>query len=678
MHERTNAQTQRARRTIAPCAILIYTLLFCPLSASANNQQPESGNRQLFSTSVAQRFHEIAYELAGYEDASPAEIEQAVIFLKAAMKLDADKTEILPDLISLLTKHIYLETSEYETPDTFLSLLTNYVDRYNKDVDLQITTKATQYLLDQLDSREQREQLLQELLKTIGDKNPGLDSQLYTSLGLLMAEKADANNASVAFMNACNKNKYNKLAFIKLAELIPDRIPPAAYLEHLRLALTENPLNLDAALAFAQYLEQLQLYQIAADAYQYCADLFTYLYPSQPLPPSLYIPWEMTCYNTQQNLHKCPKIAEQLRQSGLFDLRAEAIAAKAADKIGDAEKAKQIRQNAEAKAQADWLLETANRKFQIASQLAWFYCFAAPDADKALDWANKAFSTDPNSQMAASILAYSLVMKDQPDLAKLLIDKYQHNQIANLALAKIQLAKDQQATAIQTLKAAIASDPASLAAQQAKEILAQQGQQYIPPSDPNITLTQLKNTLGQTLVPEFLAPDKIISVQLDLRSSKPLYGSKFGATLAIKNNSSEPLIISDDALFKGNIRVDANITSDLNKKLPNLISLKTQPALPIESGKSLLIPLRLFTGELRRTLLTYPQASLNIEFTAYLDPITTAQGRTNRLADIKPAKLAVDGPASNSQANICRTASIPSQKPSPARISKPPSFLSVS
>ncbi len=113
---------------------------------------------------------------------------------------------------------------------------------------------------------------------------------------------------------------------------MPDQIAPAMYLEHLRLVLGQNPAHLEAALGFAQYAEQLQLYETAEDAYEYCADLFRFLYPSQPLPASIYLPLAISSYNTQRNQHKCLQIAERMRQDGRFDLLLEAIAAKAAVK----------------------------------------------------------------------------------------------------------------------------------------------------------------------------------------------------------------------------------------------------------------------------------------------------------------------------------------------------------
>jgi len=623
---------------------LVFSILFfCFLSAWA--QDPLDSER-LFSPSLGQRFYEIAYESANSEDISGPEIEQAVTFLTATLELDSRANYVHPVLIKLASQHPGRDYSEM-----VYNSLARYVDR---SADFEPAREAVQYLLERLNSREQREQLLGDLLKNLGGKNACFDSEVATLLGLLVAEKADANTAQFYFVQAFNSNKYNKLAFAKLAELMPEQIAPATYLEHLRLALGENPFDLEAALAFAQYAKQIQLYQTAADAYEYCAQLFSYLYPSQELPPYIYLPWMLSSYNTQRNQHNCLQVASQLRQSGRFDLLVEAIAGKAAAKIGDTEQANRIFQAAEEKINnqssmpvlSEPVLSAVERAEGINSQsIAWFYCFASPDANKALDWANKAYSAEPNSATAAAILAYSLVMNEQIEWAKPLIDKYEHNQITDLTLAQIQLADGQRDLAIETLKLAIARDPGSLEAERAKEILGRNGGEYVPPIDPDITLSALRNTFGQTLVPAFNKPEKIISVQLNVRGSKFSYGSNFGGTVAITNNSSEPLVVSDDGLFTGNIRVDANLTGDLNKKIPNLVSVKIRPASPIKPGTSLLIPLYLFTAELRQMLLTHPQASVDIEFTLYLDPVTTDQGRIiNHLRDLKPASIIVKRP----------------------------------
>lgn len=608
-------------------------ILFCSTLAWA---QANVDSEQLFSPSLAQKFYDIAYEMANSEDINGPKFNQALLFLTATAELDSRANYVYPLLIKIIAQN----PVEQDYSMMVYNALARYLD---KSADFEPARQAVQYLLERLNSREQREQMLMYLLQNLSGKNDCFDSELATLLGLLVAEKADANNAQAYFMHAYNSNKYNKLAFEKLVELVPKQIPPAIYLEHLRLMLGENPLDLNAAIAFAQYAEQLQLYQTAADAYEYCAQLFSYLHPSQQLPSYIYLPWTLNSYNTPRNQHNCMQIASQIRQSGQFDLFAEAIAGKAAMKIGNTEQANQIFQTAEEKINNQSSTPVTSPDKEINSQsIAWFYCFASPDANKALQWANKAYSAEPNSPMTASILAYSLVMNKQIDLATSIIDKYEHNQIADLTLALIKLTEGQKDSAFETLKSAIAKDPGSLEAELAKEILGRNGGEYVPPIDPDITLMALRSSFGQAIVPVFVKPDKIISAQLNFRGSDFSYASNLDATVAITNISSEPLVVSDDGLFTGLIRIDANITGDLNKNIPNLVSPKIRPASPIKPGTSFFVPLHLPTGELKNLLLKHPQASVDIEFTLYLDPLTTDKGRIiSSIPDLKPATVTI-------------------------------------
>jgi len=628
-------------------------LLFfiCFLSAPTPLLSRESSAEQMFSSSVSQKFYELAFELAHSEDTEGPQIEQAMAFLAAAMELDNNATDAQALLIKLACRNSQQDHSELVS-----SLLAKYVDEFS---DVEVAKKAVVYLLAQLNTREQREKLLERILGTLGGKNVVLGSELTTMLGQLKAEKADLEAAEFYLMQAYKKNRYNKSAFTKLMEIKPELIGPPIYLERLRLAMRENPSDINAALAFAQQAERLQLYDTAAGVYEYCASLFSYLYPSQSLPARIYLPWAISSYNTRQNQSKCLQIAERIQQEGQFDLLLEAIAGKVVTKRGNGEVATQIFQDAEKKAQQ--LLQapgqTINNSENLQSsdspqvstnQLAWFYCFALPIPDKALHWANKANLAEPNSPASRAILAYALMMNNQTEWAKPIINNLQDNQIANLTLAQIQLAQGQRDLAIETLQTAIAKDPGSFAAERAKEILNQQGQQYTPPIDPDTILSLLEKVFEQTLVPVFTPAENMFSAQLNIRGDEFPFGSEFNGNVEITNNSAEPLVISDDALFKGNIRIDAEISGDLNGKIPSLFSKKIRTTLFIKPGSSILIPVRLLTGELREMLFTYPQASLVIDFTLYLDPVTTNQDNiTNRLTNLQPTRQRIKRPGVN-------------------------------
>jgi len=271
-----------------------------------------------------------------------------------------------------------------------------------------------------------------------------------------------------------------------------------------------------------------------------------------------------------------------------------------------------------------------------------------PDMQKSLDWANKAYSTEPNSPSTAALLAYSLLLNQQTEWAKPLINNYQRNQIADLTLAQIQINESQRGLAINTLRSVVARDPGSIVAEYAKELLLQLDAAYTPPLNPDTILAELKSSLGPMIVPEFIKPEEILSVQLITRGNEFSYGSTINGTVAIKNNSAEPLVISEDSLFTGDIRIDAVVSGDLEEKIPNLVSRRFGTTPLIEPGRSMLIPVQLVSGRLRQLLLAHPQASLDIEFTIYIDPIinpSRPEGEvTNKLTYIQPTKVLIKRP----------------------------------
>ena len=423
------------------------------------------------------------------------------------------------------------------------------------------------------------------------------------------------------------------------------------------MAIREIPSEIEVAIAFAQQAEHLQLYETSAAAYKYCADLFDYLYPSQALPGRIYIPWAISSYNSRQNQSQCMEIAKRVRQEGGFDLRLESIAGKAAIKMGETELAALIFQAIEEKTQRLIALQGSNinttqsdspdgeySQRDYNKQLAWFYSFVLPMPLKAVEQANFAYKAD-DSPVTAALLAYALVMNKDMEWAKPLVNNYEKTQIADLTQAMIQLTEGQNDLAVETLNLAIAKDPGSFAAERAKEILTQQGKQYVPPAENNTILPALENVFGRSLVPVFTPPEQIITAQLQIPGNVFQYGSEFSGVAAITNHSSEPLIISDYSLFKGHIRVDAVISGDFSKNIPNLVLTRVRGTFLIEPGRSILVQLRLITGELRKTLLTYPQASLDIEFTLYLDPVVTNDGKVaNRLIYIQPSRASVKRP----------------------------------
>jgi tetratricopeptide (TPR) repeat protein len=647
----------KANNSTAPNRVVVFIALILSVLIFTRAIHAQIPDEKLFSETVGHQFYDIAFEISRSHDkfetaASPetsqqmidSQFNEALLFLYAATQVDRRTAYVLPDMLSI-TSSIKLSNAESLTtmsviPDQLEMIRKLLVSYTNNSSDFFVLRQTVENLLERLDSREEREQFIQVLLASgLQGKNSRFDSYLFTLLGFYSAEKTDLQAAIEYLSQAHNLDNYNHLAFSKLAEILPDQIPPPMYLTQLRLKLVENPLDLSAALDFAQFAESLELYDIAAEGYSYCSDLFAYLYPQENLPSSIYLPWALSYYNTQRNPYKAVQIADRISASGRFDLILQAIAAKASQKISDTQKASQLFQTAE---QTAFMQYMDNPNPLMAEQFAWFYSFANIQPMKALDWANKAFSNDPNSISAASLLAYNLADNGQNDLSQTLIENYPPNQILDLTLAKIAIEKANTQAAIEHLNSAIKRDPASLEADLAKQLLTQQGGQYISAIDPDLTLQTVEGMLNITLVPQFLEPENIISASINMRGSKFSYGTALDGQIVITNNSSLPVIVSDNSLFQGNIRVDAAITGDININIQNLVNKRVIPSQPIMPGRNLLIPLRLSTGPLKEILKTHPQASLEIQFTSYIDPVIEPDGAlSNNIKQIPPSSVII-------------------------------------
>ncbi len=643
--------------------VIVFTGLF--LTVSNAYAQIDRNRDALFSPTAALTFYEAAQDIINgsltKSEISDEKAELALIFLTTALKLDPQAEYAVTDTLkvacqatsplSLGLAHAYGKSKDPNDPNIIIfakdnsdlvkGLLRSYVD---EDSDMQIVNEAIKYLLGQVDSREEKQKLLNDLLKRFKNKNDVLASDIHLKLGELALEIADSNTATGHFFEAYNKNSYNRLAFEKFIQSPDVNVLVINYFENFRNSLAENPLDIQTAITFGSYAQRYELFQVASEAYAYAAKLYGYLYEDKPLPQYIYLPWAMNNYSSKRNPTATLQIAKQVRDEETFDLMLEVVAAKTAKDIQSDKQAKKILDDAEKKTLSLYEANPENKK-DLSTQIAWLYCFGKIEPDKAIDWANKAYAFDPNSPAAAAILAYALVMNDQVEFAKQFVDNYETSLVLELVKAKIQLTDPNSNSANETLRSIIASAPETLEAEIARELLKEQGSEYIPEVDPKLMQSLLDETFKNQVIPIFTRPDEIFDAKLNIRGDKFSYGNDFRASLVITNRSTEPLIISDYGLFQGNIRVAAKISGDLNKTIEKLLVKRILPSKHVKANSSLIVPINLQTGELKKIMQRYPQASLEIEFTVYLDPVTLEDSTVaNRLEDIKPITTKVKRP----------------------------------
>lgn len=620
----------------AGCLYLICTavVFLCPSLFAAEER--------LFSQNTAAIFARQAQELYRQDPLNSRQVEQAMTLLDAAIELDELSSQ-LPELVLRIGASACFTGEDYS--GRLAWALQNYM---GKQADLEVTSQAVQCMLEHLNSRQEREELLQNLLRKYDSINTAFASDLATQLGLLAAEKADMEQAIQYLSMAYQLNRYNQLAFIKLQELTAGEnlsVTPEAYLVQIRTALDINPYDLTLAEHYAQALMRLQLYEFAERAFEYVSRLYEAAYPDKPLPDDLLTLWLTSCYQTPRLEQKCMEIAEKYRQKGQFNLALEALAGKAAAKLGQVERAQTMLEQAGQKAES--LLEDRQLVQSVTpEQAAWFFSFVLDQPDRALAWANQAYQEAPDRQGVRAMFAYTLAKSGQSDLASQQAEPLKDtDQVAALTMALVYLTQENRSQAIEQLRSTIEMKPYSFVAERALKTLRDLGSDYVVPTVVDAAKKALVAEFAGRPAPDFMPPSQRFKARLMFSGSEFFYGTDFSPRLVIENTGSGPLVITDAAFLNGNVRVDAFVTGDFNVEFPSLVQMKFKPSRPILAGEHISVPLDLKTGQLLKLLKTFPQAALKIEFVLYLDPVESGDSNpANRLKGIDPIRSAIQRP----------------------------------
>ncbi len=613
-----------------PRYFIVTFIIIAAVFAPAVNAALSTDMDKYFSPTTAEVFYNIAHEYTRQKPIPQDIAHRGILFGRAAAELDSSINYLIPDMVTLMSND--LANDYFKFMDDLLGV---YI---NENADMVVLKKALKYQLDRLNSRPQREAYIKNLLTEFSGKNAFFESELFTSLGLLLIEKTDYQGALQAFNSAYYKNPYNQMAFQKIDELAAEPLKKDAYLINQRYQIENDPYDLNKCVEYANSLQSVRLYSQAAEAYKYCIDLFSFLNPEENININLYRNWALSNYNSENKI-KAVQIASTAREKGKYDIILESIAAKASAKTGDSSYARKTLNTIEEK------IEESPENFDLRN-MAWFYSFAIRDPQKAIDWANRAYSKNPDSDSAASMLAYTLAINGQFEVAETLIEDYREDQIQSLAKAIIESKTGDVEKAKQLLKDVISSNPATFMAEKATEILEEMGGEYIPSYDEGMIITSLRETFSKKIIPEFTTPKNAYDFKINLSGNEFSYASEFDASISVTNNSQNNLVINDQSIINGNFLISAEVTGDLEKKIQELISIKNQPSRAIKPQETVMIPVKIRTGELKKILQNHPQANLKINLQLFIDPVEVTKAEftfnyTNKIRSIEPVEAEI-------------------------------------
>jgi tetratricopeptide (TPR) repeat protein len=596
----------------------------------------QSGQDTIFSPQTAEVFIQTAKELIR-EDSTA--VEPAMRFLDAAEAMDRNASGVGEQRLRIGAASC---TGQADHSAAMVNAMRTYVSR---QFDVEVVAAALRCVLTQLDTRVDREAVLEGLLNRYASVNATLGSELATQLGLLAVEKTDTKGAQEQLNLAYSLDPYNQLAFDALQDLYAGEnqfFSPAVSAMQIRMMLDANPYNLSTAMRYAELLRRLELYPQAAAMYEYADRVFSYHFPNLKAGQSIYLPWILSCYHSPRLTGQCLELADRFRDEASFDLMLEAAAGRAAARMGRPEQPRTILEAAAQK--AEQMLGQTDIALPIYPEhLAWFFSFILERPDNALAWSNQAFSQAPERRGVKAIFAYTLALNGQYELAEQYAQPTaKTEQIAAITMAIIRRHAEARETAIELLRDAIALGSDSFEAEKARSLLADMGSEYLRPTLLQDAEKAIESQFGGRVVPTYLEPRQRFSSKLMFSGSDVFYGADMDPRLVIENNSSAPLVIRDGAMLAGYIRVDVRIRGDISMDMADVFSTRFRPSRPIQPNEHIFIPLDLRTGKLGRLLMSHPQASVDLEFTVYLDPVENEDGTVvNALSGTSPVQASL-------------------------------------
>lgn len=622
--------------TLAMRRICIFLVILTGISGAAV-QAPSS--ESLYSPTAAALLSKVGMDRYAVNPYSDQTIEVTMTFLKASLVLDDQIGASWENLLQV-------SASGMANPKDYTiqirDALRHYVDERSN---LAVVDRAIAYLLQRQNTRMDREIILSKLLNIYQGRNSALTSELLTQIALLEMERADFSAAYQRLNTAYKLDPYNTLAFSKLVDLSAIQetpIPYIVFVGQLRRAVEMNPLDLDIALAYAGILRQVELFESAPKAYQYASDLFVYLNPGQPVPIEILLPWSLCAFQSARTQGQCLLIADQVKSEGRFELSLEAIAGLASEQMGQKEEGRR-RLEAAAEKAAEMIKQSKGQASVLPEELCWFYSFVLPSPEQALAWGHEAIAQHPEDPQTRALFAYALVSNGQEELAgEYLQEGAVTDPVVLFTRGQIFLKQGKRTEALPLLKKVVELGPETLIAWRIRTLLKENDSEYVSTIASAQILAILASEFGDEVTPKFLPITQLIKAKLSISGSEYLYGSDMQASVIIENISTRKLIISDTSMFTGRIQIDAEVQGDIHQKIPALVETEIRPGRTISPGQHAVMAVDLMSGPLRSLLRTYPQASLEVVFTLWLDPVEDALGNPgNRWSELPPDRQTI-------------------------------------
>lgn len=501
-----------------------------------------------------------------------------------------------------------------------LAAMTKYVERSPDDQCARVLWIAMQ--TETLQTLEQRVAFWKQELA-----RPAVPNEVASDLHRRMAEyyfNRGEHDAARAELDESLKAFPRNVAAERLrTEVLGTGDDPAVQLEAALALVRVSPAQPWLAWDVAAVLDAAGMHREAQSWYTHALTMFQKARPPLPVPPDFMADMATSLADAGQ-VGSAEQIARQLLDAHRDDIATLCLAARVSRlaKRPDESTARLARARALYEAELKRLGDRVDP--EILAEIAWYYCAADPQPDKAYELASKARSGAVPVPLADRAFGYAAARLGKADEAKAALEPLvPHDPWAALGLAIATKDAANADAVAERLTALARRHRSGLLFDRISEQLTAMSRP-IPPAPATDALRRALDAFDGAVLAFPTAPEAYIELSVTPLSLDP-HGFEPGQAITcrftLRNKGSFGITLGDELMVSPVVLVPVRSSGDRDRDQDSPVRIALNRRQELAPGQSLSIVQTLDIGSLRTTLISTPQAVQRIRVSAILSPM---------------------------------------------------------
>ncbi|MFQ5430477.1 MAG: tetratricopeptide repeat protein [Phycisphaerae bacterium] len=445
------------------------------------------------------------------------------------------------------------------------------------------------------------------------------ESELHRWLSKHYYERQETGFAAREIEAALRLNPMNVAARELAYEMFGETEPALQRVEMALQLISINPSQANLVWDLAEFLDRLSLHRRAQEWYNRAIALHRRA-KAGPIPAE-FLHRLAVSYANSGDFEKAKATADEVIAADPSLMTTRLLRAEVLRKLGNTQAAAADIAAVTRYYEARIDEVVSGKRFDEAAEIAWFFCYHAPDAKRALSLSKLAMEDPKPSSLAALAYGYALELNGETEEAlKVLKPLCAVDQLAAYEWARIQIEQDHKSAALTALHKAATIQYSGIAYDLISELLRKHGQ--TPPKPPLRTkVIAALDHFRRDVFDYYRAPEKFLRfTMLPATDAFPSIGP-IRVTFRIENIGSFPITFGDGFMARPLVALTAKLGVDDGTTYENYLQVLMNTRPTLLPGDAIEKTVAVDVGPLRQRLIETVARPVPIEMTALFDPV---------------------------------------------------------